>query len=498
MVVTFIRAIKVLFVITLFLLKTEQLLAVSNVTQVFLIQNSGWMLPFYEDPDSRFKDIGVELSSRVRQYGGEWQVVASFNQSLQDNQSPSLHYMGTDQGKVNQAIRSITPLRKPGKKTYTDTDFKEAIIGAIKTYSSGKPCILWILTNNKNSPDNNQETVEKNKEFYRFLQETDQIKRIVAFPYPMKVHSRTLIDFKANGLMIYALAYGDESDQFLQKMLRQNAPFGNKAARLKPLNTEALTFIPKTVKGSKSLKASIIDGKTLLLSFDASSKPETAQIIGRLRNDFYPYDIRSANVAMISGFHSGKNGIQSNTSATKINKVQAGEFSSDIIVTLKVPPIPSPWDPEVIFGSGYSSKGSIKFDVTDQRLDISKKFVSSMSELFPNDPLPDLFVPGEYSEKSVTIQPVLIKVVYPSWPLFVLGLLLLIIFCGIIVLAIILRREKIYRVSIDGIQKSYGLRPFVEVVIKNEQGERVGVLKRGLALPVFILDKGKNCTFRIT
>ncbi|MEI7747650.1 MAG: hypothetical protein WCI81_01105 [Chlorobiaceae bacterium] len=481
----------------IFLLYVPPLVRASSVTQIYLIQNSGWMLPFYEDPTSRFKDIGVELSNRIRKYGGEQQVVASFNQTWEDNKSPRLYYRGNEQNKVNQAIRSIEPARKSGKMTYADTDFKEAVFGAITHYSPGKPCILWILTNNKNSPDNSPETVEKNRDFYRFLQETDEIKRIVAFPYPMKVQSSTRSDFRANGLMIYALAYGGEADQFLQKLLAANAPFGRKAARLKPLNAEALTFIPKSVKGSNSLQASILGGKTLVLSFDAASKPEIAQITGQFRNDFFPYDIHSASVDIISAFRGGKEGINSHLSTNKILNIPACGYSPDVFVTISVPPIPSPWSPEVIFSSGYRAIGLITFELKDQKLEISKDFISSMSELFPNDPLPDLFVPGRSSNTSVTYQPLLVEVVYPSWTLFVLGVFLLIILGGIIAGVILLRREKIFQVSVDGVQKNYGLRPFGQVVIKNHIGERIGLLKKGLGKPVSVLDKGKNYNVRI-
>ena len=169
----------------------KQLLSATAVRQIYLIQNSGWMLPFYEDPSSRLKEIGIELSSSIARHGQDQYVVASFNQSVQDNQSPKLLYRGSDLQKVDEAIRSIEPARKPGRAAYADTDYKEAIVGAINQYSAGKPCILWIITNNKNSPDNSQETIEKNREFYIFLQNTAEIKRIVAFPQPMPVRGFT-------------------------------------------------------------------------------------------------------------------------------------------------------------------------------------------------------------------------------------------------------------------------------------------------------------------
>ena len=479
------------------LLFSVPLLAASSVPQIYLIQNSGWMLPFYDDPNSRMKDIVAELSGRVRQFGGGQQILASFNQSSGENKSPKLHYQGDDLNKFNESVRLIEPARKPGKTTYADTDFKEAIVGAITRYSPGKSCVIWIITNNKNSPDNSHETVERNRDFYRFLQETGEIKRIVAFPYSMKVQSKSQPNFRANGLMIYAMAYGDQADQLLQQMLAVNAPFGKQAARLKPLNAEALTFVPSGVKGSSDVKVTIPDRKTLVISFDAKSKPDSAEIHGQFRNDFYPYDIRSANVGMTSGFSGGKVGITSQLSTEKIANIPAGGMSSDIVVKINVPPIPSPWSPEVILGSGYSSSGIIRFELKDQQLGISKGFLQSMSEIFPNDPLPDLFVPGESARSSVTRQPLLIQVVYPSWPTIVLGMLLLAIMALVITGLIIMRRERMYKVSVDGAQKPYGLRPFGEVVIKNGQGERVGILKRGVGKPVVTLDKGKNCTVRV-
>lgn len=69
------------FVVITLLCSSAPLWAASSVPQVFLVQNSGWMLPFYDDPGSRLKDIVAELSDRVRKYGGEQQVVASFNQT---------------------------------------------------------------------------------------------------------------------------------------------------------------------------------------------------------------------------------------------------------------------------------------------------------------------------------------------------------------------------------------------------------------------------------
>lgn len=494
-----IKRISIGFFVAAIALTNNLVFAGTGVSHVFLVQNSGWMLPFYEDPNSKIKDLVVELSSRVGPYGNSEQVIASFNQSVGENKSPVLVYRGSDKAQLQSAVHAIQLARKPGKQAYADTDFKEAIVGAITQFSPGKPCLLWIVTNNKNSPDNSAETIEKNKDFYNFLQGTGEIKRIVAFPHPMEVQSTTKIDYKANGLMIYALAYGEAADQVLQQMLAANMPFGKQAARLKPLNAEALTFVPKGVKNNSVDARLAADRKTLVLTFSADSKPEVAELIGQFRNDFFPYDIKSADVEIdTEGFKAvGREKITAELSTKAVSNIPAGGLSPDINVKIKVPAIPSPWDSEVILGSGYTSRGVIRFELEDQKLAISKDFTQSMSQLFPRDPLPDLFMPGESAKKSVTRQAFIIQVQYPSWPLLLLATLGLILFGGILGGIILIRREKIYRVSVDGTQKSYGLKPFSEVVIKDQYGARVGMLKRGLGKAMPMLDKGKTNSIRV-
>jgi hypothetical protein len=474
-------------------------LAQTAVPQIILVQNSGWMLPFYEDPNSKFKSLIVELSSRLTPYGSE-QMVASFNQSIATNKSPILLYQGSDQVKIAQAVQSINVAQKPGGKSYADTDFKEAIVGAVTQFSPGKSAILWIVTNNKNSPNNNAETIERNKDFYKFLQETSEIKRIVAFPHALRAQSTSIASYRANGLMFYALAYGDQADAVLQKMLQANVPFGKQAARLKPLDAEALTFVPKGVKNPEVQARLAPDRKTLVMTFAADSKPETAELIGQFRNDFYPHDIQSARVGIDTrGFAAqGKDKIGVSLSTTQISSIPAGALSPEVKVKIQVPAIPSSMDPEVIFGSGYKSRGVIRFELDDQKLALSKDFTKEMAELFPGDPLPDLFVPGESARKSLTTQNLIIEVEYPSWPLLVAAALTFLLAGGLVGGMLMARHEKIYRVSVDGNQKTYGLRPFAEVVLKNPAGERVGVLKRGFGKPSFMLDKGKNSIVRIS
>jgi len=463
----------------------------TEIQQIFLVQNSGWMLPFYDDPSSGFKSLVEELSFRLYTYGAREQVIASFNQSYGDNDSPKLHYKGSEQGLIRQAISGISPALKPGTRVYTDTDFKEAVVGAVKRFSPGKACVFWIITNNKNSPDNSLETVKRNREFYDFVNGSKEISRIVAFPYAMKVQSVTKPEYRADGLMMYAMAYGEEAGRFLQRMLSKNVPFGQRAARLKPLDAEALTFIPQHVRGREQVTVSN-DGRTLLLEFDAKTTPEAVEIAGNFVNDYYPYDIVSADLSMEYGFSDNEKGINAEVSRDHLEHIVSGEESSEVTVRVTVPPIPSPWSPEVIFGSGYRAKGLIHFELQNQQLSLSRDFRRLMHRLFPDDPLPDLFVPGPSSRSSVTIQPLAVQVRYPSWPLVVVGILFFVMAGGLVSCIVLFSKEKIYHVSIEGVTKNFGLKPFAQADIVNLAGEKIGVIKRGISKPEIILDKGKT------
>lgn len=464
------------------------------VTHIFLVQNSGWMEPFYVDPNSKFKPLVNEIIKRVRQ-SGEEVVIASFNESLGTNKSPLLHYRGNNAGSIAEAANAIQIARKPGGGAYADTDFKEALVGSITQFTPGRPAILWIFTNNKNSPKNSPETALKNKEFYNWLQNEPMIKRIVAYPYKLAVKGK---HYQASGAMIYAMAYGDPADAQLQQMLEANRPFGEQPARLKPLNAEAITFIPKGAKSKDGLTVSLgRDRKTLILQFDGESRPQIAELLGNFRNDFYPYDIQSARVDFGVRFRGNSQGIQADIHPAAIEKVAASGLSEDIKVRIAVPSLPSVWRPDIIFGSGHQVPGVMLFRLDDQRLTISPVFVHKMNELFPGDPLPDLFVPGEDAKSSLTNRPIMVVVNYPMWPLIlvVMSALTLLVTGGYLASAML--SPKKFKVIVDGVQKTYALKAFSSVAVQNDRGERVGLLKRVVGKPSITLEPNTQSTIRV-
>jgi len=482
-----------LVLISLFQVYSTGVLAADYpVRNIYLVQNSGWMEPFYVDVNSQFKPLVAAVIEKTS-HDKEAVVLAAFNQAVGVNLSPALAYTGNDRTAMVNALQNIALAHKPGGIAYADTDFQEAIISSITQYSPGTPCILWIFTNNKNSPQNSPETIAKNKEFYNWLQKEEKIRRIVAYPYPMAVKGKR---YQANGVMVYALAYGEEANTALENLIAANLPFWEKPARLKPLNADAVTFTPTSIVGGGGVRATLgTDQKTLELHFDSSNKPEVAVINGEFRNDFFPYDISSAIVSFTVNFQGENHGIQSAIEPQQIADLPAGKSSQQIEVKIAIPPLPSIWaNPEIIFKSGYQVPANMEFVLSNQDLKISNDFTSKMSKLFPGDLLPEIFIPGESAKQSVTSRPLLVKVVYPIWPLILLVLTILSLLIGSILLINLFAGAKQYTVTVDGVQKKYVIKVFGESTLysNSNQGERIGSLKRGLGKPVPKLDKGRS------
>lgn len=460
-----------------------------DTVNIFLVQNSGWMEPFYADPQSSFKPLVNEIVRRVRR-PDEAVVIASFNQSIGTNHSPLMAYRGSSDTGIKAAIAAIGVAKKPGSNALTDTDFKESLVGAIREFSPGKPSILWIFTNNKNSPQNSAETVAKNKEFYNWLQSEPAIDRIIAFPYKLAVKGRL---YEASGVMIYGIAYGHDAGVRLTQMIDAKIPFGNSPVRLKPLNAEALTFVPTVAGAGKGYAVSQgPDHKTLVLKFDGSTHPATAELSGRFRNDFNPYDIVSAQVSLDTAFRGGNQGVKAGITPGVIRNVPAAGLSEPVRVSIQVPPLPSMWSPAVLFGSGSRIDGTMTFQLENQKLAMSREFVAQMGTLFPNDPLPDLFIPGDAAHRSTTTRPLMVLVEYPTWPLVVLVIgAAIVVLSGLFLMSAVFRPKK-YVVVVDGSQRNVQMKAFGKVDLRDDRGTVRGVLARSLGKPGFSATPGSE------
>ncbi|TSA09036.1 MAG: hypothetical protein D4R73_07615 [Deltaproteobacteria bacterium] len=450
----------------------------AEVSQVFLVQNSGWMEPFYVDPKSEFRPLLQALIQAVAPPTGEV-LVAEFNQSIQTHKSPQLIYRGTDPVKAAKAVERIGLVRKPGSTAFVDTDFQEAIVTTVREFLQGRPALIWLLTNNKNSPNNDQNTVAKNKEFYNLIHDEPAIKRVIAYPLGMPVVGHK---FSANGLMIYALAYGDTADAELEQLLASGvlAKFlTERPGLLKPLDRQSISFVPEGMEEAKAVRLTMgTDRQTWIIEADASTNTAEVHIYGIFRNAFYPYSIARAEVTahlIGEGFD-----LPLPVAPSELTDLQPGK-QQPVTVGLVIAGarLPSLWSLKALplMGTEHTVRGRIEVTLEHQELTVSKSFMDRIASIFPGDPLPEVFQPGKEASASAVSWPVEIRVKYPLYPLVVIGLIILLAVAALAAMIAALLKSATYTVRLEGSERrAISLRCFTSTTM--ELKDRRGKLQR--------------------
>lgn len=449
----------------------------------FLVQNSGWMEPFYEDQSSQFKPLVGAIATTVAR-PGDTVAVAAFNQQSDGNRSPALLYSGQDAGQVHAALQSLQVARK-ASGAFADTDFQEAVASTITGTFSARPGIIWIFTNNRNSPGNDPDTVTRNREFYNLLHMDPSITRSIAFPLRMPVKGK---HFQATGLMVYALAYGEAASAHLQGLIDDGTLariFTATPARLKPLDRDAVRIVPRGVSNSENVRASLGDDKTtLVFDIGASDVDTRISLNAALENLFYPYQIVSAGISASMSTASGS--LPVDVSVRTISELAPGDVI-DLTLDLAVPQgdVPSAWSLDALaaMGKQVTIPAVVEIRLDGQRLRVADRFRQDVELLFPGDPLSDVFIPPETIQASTARIPVALRVQYPLLPVVLLvgGSLLLII--GLAILAILATRTTRHDVVIDGNKRTVSMKSFSTIELRDPHGAVAGALKRGLGQP---------------
>lgn len=451
------------------------------VSHVFLVQNSGWMEPFYSDPASQYKPLVTAVVSAVAE-PGDRMVLASFNQSLPDAPSPkallSLTYDAkTGKTQVAQALADLEVARKPGSNAYADTDLSEAVGAAIDTALAGKPGLVWLFTNNRNSPNNDQETARRNREFYQLIHNGDKIGRALAFPLKMPVQGA---HYKANGLMLYVFGVGPQGAAELKALVRRGALsrlITERAARLKPLDEDTVRLLPRRVTNGAGVSFSM-EHNLLRADVNAEAKVPAADIQWQLENTIYPYTITGATISARSRLAGEERPIRLTDS--RIKGLAPGE-SAPLSSTMQLPikQLPGVWSMEALgsAGSAYIMPGRISLQLSDQRLVLSPAFRQRMETLFPGDPLPDVFTPPAQVKSSNVDLPIEVRVHFGLTPLLVwlAGLLAV---CGAVATAILaLGRPRKALVTVEDELRTMHARAGTTQPIFDKAGNRVAQLK---------------------
>jgi hypothetical protein len=391
------------------------------IPQVVLVQNSGWMEPFYTDPQSQFKPLVGALVDSVVQ-PGDALVLAAFNQSLPG--APSPHGLLSEQagtatsGHVRDALAALQTARKPNGAALADTDLGEAVDAAVKGVLQGKPGLVWLFTNNRNSPNNDQATAERNREFYALIHRGPAIAKGLAFPLRMPVQGA---HYRANGLMVYVFAVGAAGEQALDRLLadgRVKRVITEPPARLKPLDRDTVRLVPRKVEDAPGVAFSM-DAHGMLRADVAPGALEAfATVRWSLENTIYPYTIVSAGVGARSVLNGANHRIVLEDGS--VDKLAPGRQAPLVSrVQLPVAQLPGTWSLDALkaAGSAFVLPGHIELQLHDQKLALSQAFRARMAALFPGDPLPDIFTPPAEIRDSVASLPIEVRVHYGAGPL---------------------------------------------------------------------------------
>jgi hypothetical protein len=391
---------------------------------VFLVQNSGWMEPFYSDPQSPFKPLVTELALAVAQ-PGDALVLAAFNQSQPNAPSPrALVSTKVDKGtrdRVTRALAGLETARKPSG-ALADTDLGEAVSAAMRQALGGKDGIVWLVTNNRNSPNNDQATAQRNREFYQLIHSGTDIRTALAFPLRMPVQGA---HYRANGLMVYAFAIGSGGKEALDRLLASGSIariITEPPARLKPLDRDTVRLVPRKVEGAPGVSFAMAPSGALRADVAPDAASPNAKIAWHLENTMYPYTIVSATLSARSKL--GGEDRPVTLGSTRVSQLAPGK-PVPLASTLQLPvaQLPGKWSMEAFksAGSAYVLPGALELHLADQKLALSQAFRERMADLFPGDPLPEIFTPPGTVQASTAVLPLDVRVHYGSGPLFVAG-----------------------------------------------------------------------------
>ena len=488
------KLVHLLFVLTLFGPAAGGLLAkgpANEIRQVFLVQNSGWMEPFYVDASSPLRPFVYNLVSKSNLKGVPV-VVASFNQEGQvpGRHSPEVLFEGPfAKDGVRDAIGRIDlPRKKSG--AYADADFKGALQGTFTRILQGRQGIIWIITNNKDAPDNNPAVIENTRAFYRALRESPHITSIAAFPMRKVVTGR---HYKEKGLIVYAIAYGERGSDALKAILRDGAPvrslFPAPPVKLKPLTEDPVEL--RLTSADANVEAQVIRGRLVIAGVPAG-KENTVRLAGRLRNTYYPQNIARARIEadwrsadpLLAG---GRVAIQPQTLA----EVPAYGQSGPVTLELKLPSVPRPPGLAGFFEDERTFVGEIDVRLEELDFSLAPDFVARISAISGGETireeqaeaamaahLPEVFLDYRRISSASMKVPVQVTFRYSAWPLILLialGLLLLILAAFFL---IVLTRPRPYNVRVGQSEMRIRIKPRETRTLADAYGSRAEVTGR--------------------
>jgi hypothetical protein len=428
----------------------------AQVTSAYLIQDSGWMEPFYTDPNSQFRPLVAALIA-ASDAGGDT-VVARFDQDGQvaGRRSPDVLYRGPDNASaVARAVAQIQPAQQPNGHL-ADADFDGALVRGIDGLLGGHPGIVWMITNNRNSPGNSQRVDENTRDFAARLGNSAALPAIVSYPVRMPVQGRL---YAANGLIVYGIAYGAQAAAALDRITHAPAMqhlFADPAVQLKPLDQARLSFTPERAD-TPGLTASRTPDGGLLFDGVPGGSASTVTITGSLRSDYYPHVIDRAHLSLR---WSGAPTLSGSIAPDTLTSVAPGQAVPGVRITLAVPRIDRAPGIAGWLQKDVIAHGTLSIDLSGLGLSLSPGFTDKMAQIAALDQLPSVFFADRGVTRASVSLPVTLIVRFSAWPLILALLSLSVLLALLTILLILLTRPREHSITLAGQVRRVRLRPF--------------------------------------
>lgn len=481
------RMIKLLSII-LILISTSSFAQKENQF-IFLIDNSGSMMSYYNEPQSKFKLFCKALIKNSVKPDDEADVLLfTKTDEARGINSPKAIFEGDGDKLIPDELMKQFFLMSGKDRMTGTTDLIEALDDGIQRIKSATG-IIWMVTDNINDNSGSGDSSYLNTlAFYNKLRNDSRIQKILLYPIPEELIDGT---DTAKGYVAYGIVYSRQnlSQQDLEyyDTVLRGVGITQKAITLKPLDIGTIVLKPRITQIKVAQSKLYFDGSALRgYGFEEGEKVRETFNDLSLKSNLYPYIIRSAklNVGLenfTSSDYSVKSlGTQTISPSTVSNVSPEGEVTGFSVI-FNLPEITPNFSFNTIFKEDFTIGGDLVLEVSQVDILLDETYVNRFRELFALQSVPQIFQPVLKDKKIITRIPLEIRMNYGPWRLFVLIGLIALVVALILYFVYLLFKKKCFELLIDNVsQQEICLGGISSHSVSNNYSGELGRIKKSL------------------
>ena len=447
---------------------------------VFLVDNSGSMLPYYTDREKRLHSLVGDI---IENCAGS-----------KDNLSVLL-LNGVHFKRLND---KFTPAKDRNGR-YAGTNLNEALDNAIGILNGAG--VIWVLTDNINDPEGqlgtgfeSEEDIKGTTEFYKRLKNDLAIRRIVCYPVIMPVKDPNLLN---GGLVLYSILYSrnelshTETQKYVNRM--QNSKLRETCKEdpvfLKPLD---ITFLGLKHRDSNTKegkdKELYLDGAIAELKGFEENKEITAVFEGDINvpkiSTYQITDARlSANVISVTSTDPSLKEIDSQSIKTDIKTdFSPNKVGGSYTIAFTFPKLRPKFFTTNILSDTFHIKGFMTIELSGIRLQPDKKFIDRVKRIYAMETMSQIFIPSIKDGCALIRMPFDIEVRYEAWRFWAaVSMILVVVLILLTAIYVISFKKAKVTISVDGEEKSFKLSSLSrgESIYPSDDSFSLGVVKMG-------------------